>query len=341
VTFIVYEWEAWSQFKLVRAVPEAIRLTARPGEHAVDVLARCPPAAAAFAFHVNATFSSEFPHDRHDLVVGLEDRGIVPINAHVVNISKRWVQAQCAAFGLPVVAAASEGDPDERVIVKTNHNYGGVKERLLAPEQLIELGIPQPSSSVTTTRAYQILARRSVPGAWWIDPALAIERFIENRWGGIYRVGFAGRRFDVSRLTIPHAIKKVGDATKKVSVFCDAQQLRNGSSPVIEPAVGEAIVRFVEGAEMDYGALDVITDDAGRAYVLDVNTTPHGELNPLRRVMNIRRGLFELVTERAIRSGSHARPSGRGIVPTVPILRGEARRLVRKLRAQTKISPAE
>jgi hypothetical protein len=341
VTFVVYEWEAWSQYKMVRAVPEATRLTARPGEHASDVLARFPSGARAFAFHVNATFSSEFPHDRRDLIDGLEARGIVPINAGVVNISKRWIQAQCAACGLPVAAAASDGDPGEVLIVKTNHNFGGRAERSLTPEQLTALGIPPPSAIVPTAHAYQVLPRRDVPAAWWTDPALAIERFIENRLGRIYRAAFAGHRFDVSRMINPHAIKKVGDATEKVSVVCNARQLRDGLTPPIEPAVGETIVRFVDGAQMDYGALDIITDDAGRAYVLDVNATPYGEYNPLWRLMNIRRGLFELVAERTVQRGSQARLAGRGIVPTVPMLRGEARRLLRRLQAKTKTSQAE
>jgi hypothetical protein len=91
---------------------------------------------------------------------------------------------------------------------------------------------------------------------------------------------------------------------------------------------------------MDFGALDVITDDAGHAYVLDFNATPHGAGNPLRRVMNIRRGLFELVAERAVQEGSQARLAGRGILPTVPMLRGEAQRLLRNLRAKTRTSRA-
>jgi hypothetical protein len=325
--FVIYEWNAWWQFKLVRAMPEAHRLTARPGEHAQHVLDRCPPTATAFAFHVNATFSGKFPHERSVLIAGLEARGIVPINGAITDISKRWVQAQCAACGLPVTTAASEGDPDERLIVKTNHNYGGRSERLLAAADLTGLGVPSPSAVVVDPRAYPIVARRAIPGAWWVDPALTIERFIENRHNRIYRVSLAGRRFDVMRLINTRLLKKVDDSQEKVVMMCDRDRLARGDVRGVEAHVSAAVVRFVDAANLDFGSLDVIADDDGRAYILDVNTTPYGATNSLRRLLSIRRGLFELVADRAARVGRLAPKPDRAAWPTIRMLSEEWRRL--------------
>lgn len=327
MTFAIYEWNAWWQFKLVRAVPEAFQLTARPGEHAQHVLDRCPPSTTAFAFHLNATFSGKFPHDRDALIAGLEARGIVPINSAVTDISKRWVQAQCAASGLPVTTATRDGDPGERLIVKTDHNYGGHSDRLLAPDELVALSAPSPSTVVLHPHAYPVLARRDVPGAWWTDPTLAIERYVENRLNRIYRVSFAGRRFDVLRLVNTNVLKKVDDSVERVAMICGRDDLARGVVPGVEPQVGNAVARFVEATKMDFGGMDVMADDAGRAYILDVNATPYGATNSLRRLLSIRRGLFEIVAERGARLGRPARVLDRGVLPTRRMLVGEWRRL--------------
>lgn len=325
--FVIYEWNAWWQFKLVRAMPEAHRLTARPGEHAQDVLDRCPPTTTAFAFHVNATFSGKFPHERSALIAGLEARGIVPINAAITDISKRWVQARCAACGLPVTTAAREGDPEERLIVKTDHNFGGHFERRLAAADLTGLGVPSPSAVVVDPRAYPILARRAIPAAWWVDPALTIERYIENRHNRIYRVSFAGHRFNVLRLVNTRLLKKVDDSQEKVVMMCDRDRLARGDVPGVAAHVSAAIVRFVDAANLDFGGLDVIADDDGRAYILDANTTPYGASNSLRRLLSIRRGLFELVADRAAHVGHPAPIPDRATWPTIRMLTGEWRRL--------------
>ena len=50
---VIYEWNAWSRFMLVRMIPEARRLTAVMGETADQVQARLPPKTDAFAFHLS------------------------------------------------------------------------------------------------------------------------------------------------------------------------------------------------------------------------------------------------------------------------------------------------
>ncbi len=326
--FVIYEWDAWWQFKMVRAVPEAIRLTARPDEHAEEVLSRCPPNASAFAFHINATFSGEFPHDRKALISALEARGVVSINGFVFDISKRWVQAQCAAFGLPVATASIDGDPNERVIVKTDHNFGGQSERQLTEHQRRTLRVSRPSSEVSSAHAYQVIPRREVPAAWWADPALVIERYVVNRSNVIYRVSVAGTRVDILRMVNTALIKKVTASQEKVTFFATRDQLDEGSVRGLDADVGKTIVRFLEGAGLDFCGMDVIADDDGRTYIIDVNTTPYGTTNSLRRVMNMRRGLFELVEERRPRLPRSGPGMGRAVWPTTPIIMGEVRRLI-------------
>lgn len=311
------------------AVPDAVRLTARPGEHAEDVLARCPPNTAAFAFHINGTFIGEFPHARHALIATLESRGIAPINAAIVDISKRWVQQVCASCGLPVATATADGDPDERVIVKTNHNFGGRSERQFTAEQLVALKIPRPSPTVLSATTYPVLMRREVPVEWWTDSTLAIERYIENRWNRIYRVSCAGRRFDLLRMVNPGVLKKVDGATEQAVIYCTRDQLERGAAKGVEAEVMLCIARFVDAAKLDFGGLDIMMDDEGRAFVLDVNVTPYGLLNSLRRLLSIRRGLFELVVDRAPHVSRSRLGVARGSWPPTPMLIGALAKLTR------------
>jgi hypothetical protein len=336
---IVYEWNAWWQFKLVRAIPEAFRLSAQPGENAEELLTRCPSTAVAFVFHLNSTFSGEFPHARQQLFDALVARGVVPINAAVHDISKRWVQAHCAACGLPDAAASRQGDPDERLFVKTNHNYGGLSERLLSPALLAELRIPRPSDVVTDPLGYRLVRRGDIPVGWWSDSGLAIERYIENRSNRIYRVGFSGKRFHVFRLVNTNVVKKVDTASESVDIFCSREQLARGAVAGVEPEVGAAAVRFIESAHLDVGSLDVTTDDAGRPYVLDANVTPDGTSNSLRQLIDTRRGLLELIAERSPHVSRSLRKLGRGVWPTAPMLRAEIKRLTIRRKLRTLLRP--
>jgi hypothetical protein len=314
---------------LVRAVPEAVQLTAEVGETADEVLARCPPDARAFAFHLNATFAASFPRDRHRLVRELESRGVVPLNAAVVDISKRGIQAQCVSFGLPTAAAYREGDPDERVIAKTNHNYGGRAERQLTPTQLAVVGSPAPSPVISAWTAYRITPRRDVPDAWWDDPTLMIERFINNQRNHFHRVCFAGNRCVILRLTNRNPIKKIATSTERLDIYCWRHELRDRAVAGIHPAVGEAIARYLDGSGMDFGALEVVADDDGDAYVIDVNSTSYGAPLNLRILARLRRGLFELITDRAAQLGLPAPRADWNAIPTwAAMVMGDAKRLV-------------
>jgi hypothetical protein len=74
---------------------------------------------------------------------------------------------------------------------------------------------------------------------------------------------------------------------------------------------------------------------------LDVNATPYGSLNSLRRLMGMRRGLFELVAARASGSRPRRYPLGRGLVPTGQLLLGEARRLRAEMAMQRRKARGE
>jgi hypothetical protein len=330
----IYDWRAWHQFMLVRMVPEGIRLTARVGESAVEVLGRLPTSVDAFAFHLNMTHTAAVPTDRAALIRELAVRGIVPLNGAVTDISKAGVQAQCRAFGLPTASADRQGDPSERVIVKTNLNFGGRAERQLAPAQLAAVGNPPLSGAVPDWTGYQVIRREQVLASWWDDPALAIERFIDNRADQFYRVNFAGDHVVILRLTNPNPLKKIRNSTARVDVYCRTDELGAGAVAGIAAPVAAVIAQYLERSGMDFGALEVIPDDAGQAFIIDVNSTCYAAVLNLWILAYLRRGLFARIASRATQQGRHLLWWDAAGLPTWPMLLGDAKRIARQFTAR-------
>ncbi len=335
----IYEWDAWHQFMLVRAVPEAVRVSARIGESADEILARLPGGINAFAFHLNMTATAAFPADRQVLVHELLARGIVPLNGAVTDISKTQVHAQCRAFGLPSPATDIHGEASELVIVKTDLNFGGRSERQLPSAHSGTIG-PQISAVMSDWTAYQIMRREEVPAAWWNDAALVIERFIDNRAQHLYRVNFAGDRVVILRLTNPHPLKKIVNSTARLDVYCRTEDLATGAVAGVEPLVAAAIVRYLDRSGMDFGALEIIPDDAGHAYIIDVNSTCYAKVLNVRILTYLRRGLFARIAARAAGLGCPI-PQWRTLaLPTWPMLRSDAKRLAETLMSRTRRAPS-
>lgn len=326
----IYEWDAWHQFMLTRMVPEATRVTARIGEDAAQVLDRVPLSADVFAFHLNLTHTSALPVDRSALLQAAAARGIVVLNGSVTDISKKAVQAQCRAYGLPTAQASRDGDPGEQLFIKTDLNFGGRAERQLEAEQRSLAGSPPVSEVVPDWERYQLRRRDAIPAAWWDDPALAIERFIDNRLDHLYRVNFAGDHTVILRLTNPHAIKKILTSVARRDIYCRIPMLAAQRVRGVDPAVGVAVARYVERSGMDFGALEVIPDDVGHAYIIDVNSTCYGSILNVRILGYLRRGLQARVTARAAALGWPSAAPRAGLLPTWRMLRQEARRLAPK-----------
>jgi hypothetical protein len=330
----IYEWDAWHQFMLVRAVPEACRLTARIGESADEILGRLPTGISAFAFHLNITTTAAIPPDRQTLIHELHARRIVPLNGAVTDISKTGVQTQCRALGLPTATADFQGDGSELVIVKTDLNFGGKGERQLPPTQRRNIGSPAVSDVMSDWAAYQVLRREQVPGSWWNDPTLVIERFIDNRAHHLYRVNFAGDRIVILRLTNPHPIKKIMNSTARLDVYCGTQDLRSGAVAGIEPSVAAVIVGYLDGSGMDFGALEIIPDDSGRAYIIDVNSTCYAKVLNVRILTHLRRGLFARIATRAAQLGGLAARWPALPLPTWPMVRADVMRIANQIIAR-------
>jgi hypothetical protein len=251
-------------------------IKAQIGETAEQVLARIDPGCSMFVFHVNLTRSSHVPLDRAVLLEGLRARGIAVRNARLTDISKHRVHEICARAGAASPRATRDGDPDERLLLKTTYNFHGVREATLTVEQRQMLGYDSPHDMPPREDSeYRIVARREVPDAFWTSPHWVVERYITNTAHRFHRVYVSGDAMVVSRVFDPSTFKKMPEGIDRVSFYMTVSQvLRAPAVPDDIAAVGALCARIVEAGDLEYGALDVVSDDHGTHYVIDINATP-------------------------------------------------------------------
>lgn len=272
----VYDHGAWQGFLLHAILPDAHVIEAGLGESSEEVLQRLPPGCRTFAFHLNLTLSSRLPVDRHTLVDQLGVRGINVRNAAVTDISKHAVQRICERAGVASAVALRDGDPDEPVLVKTACNYHGLPESRLNVEQMTWLGYRSARDMPAQRDAgYRIVRRAEVPAMVWTSPHWVVERYVTNAADRFHRVYVAGNAVVISRVFDASVFKKMPEGIARESFFL---QLSEPSVPAVgSPDIRDVAAlsaRFARTANLQYGALDVVSDDDGGYYVIDINTTP-------------------------------------------------------------------
>lgn len=271
----IYEWRSWRDFLLPMIFPEATRLRANLGETSSDLLKRLPPHTKTFAFYVNLTDTRRTPLRRSAFSRALGSRGIRILNEHVTDISKHRVQEVCAQAGLHQTIAPQAGNPDEMLIVKSNANYGGEKEDFLNAGQRRTLDLAPRPRRVLGHDGYLIAPRRDVQPHQWRSSQTIVERFIENRHHVFYRAHKVLDAMIVSRMVNPADIKKMWRHIPRVNWNLRLPELTpiKGARPA--PAhVIRAVSRFCTAFALDVGSIDVVEDDEGKCYIIDVNASP-------------------------------------------------------------------
>jgi hypothetical protein len=272
----VYDHSAWHGFLLQAILPQAHRVEVSLGESSADVVARLPAGCRVFVFHINLTLSVRLPVERHKLVGQLQSRDITVRNARVTDISKPAVHRICQRAGVASARARLDGDPDEPVLVKTACNYHGLPESLLSSQQKNWLGYQSASNMPPQREAgYRIMRRADVPAIVWGSPHWVVERYITNTAHRFHRVYVAGNSLVISRVFDSSVFKKMPEGIARESYFLNLSQPRLpsvDSSDVRDVAALSA--RVAQTANLQYGALDIVSDDDGGYYVIDINTTP-------------------------------------------------------------------
>jgi hypothetical protein len=229
----------------------------RSDGHQVDFLygTRSRPPADLILVHVNLSvvppeylaFAAAYP---------------IALNASVSDIRKSKVSANLVG---------PEDDWEGPVIVKSDLNYGGIPEQMLARSWLarrwklahrLRVGLERrrgQASPYSNPGDYEIYGSYSqVPASRKENPQLVIERFLPELEGELYctRVyQFLGDRWSCTRMGSRNPIVKANESVLVESV---------------EPH--PAVLAWREALKMDYGKLDYVVHD-GEAVLIDANKT--------------------------------------------------------------------
>jgi hypothetical protein len=148
---------------------------------------------------------------------------------------------------------------DGPVIVKSNLNYAGLPEWRAASRRWGWFWKKRSASPFSNPKNYPIYASAAeVPGSYWKDPALVVEKFLPEYADGFYflrQAYFLGERHRSWRLRSSRPIVRAAPALDDVEIptppDLDAYRRRIG---------------------LDYGKIDFVEHD-GKIIVLDVNKT--------------------------------------------------------------------
>jgi hypothetical protein len=262
--------------------PQACRLPLSVGQDASAILAAMPPDTAWFSWHVFLTFKRNIPPHRDALAAGLRKRGIITINEGIVDGSKRYTQAVLSQAGLPTTIAASVGDPGELLFFKSNHNFGGIAERRLPQElrEYFKVALPHPSAPLF--RDYGVIARHAIPPSAFHLEDIVIERYVTNRSDLFYRAFVVFDAVVLSRLVCKGVIKKALEAEFREDYFFSFSDEAIGYSSAPDKTTQRVlsdVKRFCRAFELDVGAVDILLDEDGVPYIIDVNPTAFGGAN--------------------------------------------------------------
>ena len=237
-------------------------------------------AADALILHVNLTIVP-------DTYLDFCRQYPVVINGGVQDISKRKISSHLVS-------------PQDfycgPVIVKTNRNFGGAPERMIAQQRFlhrlisrVKRRLPWSWTGYLHPQEYPVFASsRDVPHAVWRNPHLVVEKFLPEREGHYYCLRnwiFFGDREVNRRVFSTNPIVKARNTTHHEDGFPVPGELR----------ALRAKLRF------DYGKFDYTLVN-GETVLCDANHTPgirQGILTPRQAFMveELAQGLFSFFTK--------------------------------------------
>ena len=258
----VVEWSAWDRFLIRHVAPDAVRLPVEPGAP----LGNLGDVAAPALLHVNLSRPGSVFPDMDRWLQRFAAAGCRVLNGYCASIDKRAVQDACRAAGLPVVRAARDGDAHEQLIVKTRANHRGLFERDLPAGLAGELCAPLWPYPERVHR----LRRADVPDALWRDPAVVVERYVDNRDGRFQRAYVVGDWIALATSWSPVLVKEM-DHHLPVAIEMAAGA---ATRALYMRDAATVAARLARAMRVDFGAIDLALDDAGVAHPIDVNLTP-------------------------------------------------------------------
>ena len=273
---ISYEWYTSESFLIHSVDPNRILISAELDDDPKLVIKQLTGQEKYFLFHINCTKTERFPRLRQELLEQLKASGMMLLNDHLTDISKRTVQKCCRDLGLNSTLATREGDPSEAVMVKSNLNFAGKTESGLSDADREFLGLGSQSQLIWDPYHYVVKRRDEIEDALWDDENHICETYIENSDDKWYRAYVVMDRIVLCEMTNSLQVKKVGESklVKVWSITVTGDQFEEVSGKAFPEQMVRDLVIFQRGFHLDFGTIDIVVSDTGAPYIIDINSTP-------------------------------------------------------------------
>lgn len=274
----VLEWSAWDGFLLGHVLgDDAVRIETDPFSEFPSVqFDRVCDSFTTVCFQINLSVRHRLPLGIRDLTSRFVERGVYVVNGLVQDIRKSTLHAHLEAIGLPSLKAAPSGSSDEILFVKTDLNYGGELERWLPPESIAAGGLEHLISPDFGAYHYQTVERGMLRADIWTDPAIVVEKYVNNAEDSFYRVYFSGKQVIIVKAFAPRIIKKLSDDPRDTNFVTDLEHLKAGTDRLqISATLKRDVATFVENTPVEFGSIDIVHDGHDNHYIVDLNLTPY------------------------------------------------------------------
>src|SRR6185369_5084851 len=207
----VLEWRAWDGFLLTHVLgDDAVRIETDPfSDFPSAQFDRVCDSFNTVCFQINLSVRRRLPLGIRELTNRFVERGVYVVNGVVQDVRKSTLHAHLNAIGLASLKALPSGSADEILFVKTDLNYGGDLERWLPPEHIAAVGFADLISSDVGAYHYSTVKRDMARESIWTDPAIVVEKYVNNAEGSFYRVYFSGEQVIIVKAFAPGIIKKL------------------------------------------------------------------------------------------------------------------------------------
>ena len=281
----VLEWRAWEGFLLQHVLgDDAERIEVDPfRELPSGVFEHICDSFETVCFQINLSVRGRLPLRIRDLTNRFVERGVFVVNGFVQDIRKSTLQTHLETIGLNSVKVTPAGPAHEVLIVKTDLNYGGDLERHLPPESIAAAGFERLiSPDIKGAYYYKTVLREMFPAEMWNDPAIMIEKYIDNAENSFFRVYFAGERVVIVKAFAPRIIKKLSNDPRDTNYVSDLEHLKAGKDELeLSASLKRDLVTFLEQSAVEFGCLDIVHDGNDNHYIVDLNLTPYAGRRPI------------------------------------------------------------
>ena len=281
----VLEWKAWEGFLLTHVLGnDAERIEVDPfRELPSEEFDRICDSFATVCFQINLSVRGRLPLRIRDLTDRFVERGVFVVNGFVQDIRKSTLQTHLETIGLPSVKVTPSGSSHEVLFVKTDLNYGGDLERHLPPESIAAAGFERLiSTEIKGAYYYKTALRETLPAEIWNDPAIMIEKYIDNAENSFYRVYFSGERVIIVKAFAARIIKKLSNDPRDTNYVSDLEHLKAGRDQLeLSETLKRNLVTFLEQSAVEFGCLDIVHDGNDNFYIVDLNLTPYAGRRPI------------------------------------------------------------